>query len=116
MAGSVEAPRVQPIKPEDILEKKIATIPNAILQAVNELIALNWDGRCAEIKRCEIFAKYAKISGSLDDRTTHDRLIDAHALDFEFAYQKEGWEVHYEYPGMGDSDFEPYYTFKVKNK
>ena len=115
MAGSVEAPRVQPIKPEDILEKKIATIPNAILQAVNELIATKWDGRSADIQRCEIFMKYFNITKLNDSYENRDRLIADHALDIEFAYQKEGWDVKYEYPGMGDYDFEPHYTFKVKN-
>jgi hypothetical protein len=107
---------IQPIKPEEILDKKIATIPDHMIQAVNELIAKNWTGNMAEIKKEEILQRYFKISGKMDDRANRDKLYDDHSLDFEFAYQKEGWSVNYESPGMGDSDFEPYYIFKVKNK
>ena len=107
--------RVQPIKPEEIQAKKIATIPNAVLQAVNELIALKWDGMCAEVRREHIFKRYFEITHGNDNHENRDRLISDHALDVEFAYGKEGWDVKYVYPGMGDYDFEPHYTFKVKN-
>jgi hypothetical protein len=106
--------RVKAIKPEEILFKKIETIPDAIMQAVNQLIALKWDGNSAEIKRCEIFERYFEITNSTDSRENRDALLLEHALDFKYAYMKEGWEIRYDYPGMGDFDFEPYYTFKIK--
>jgi len=106
--------RVQPIKPEEIQAKKIATIPNAILQAVNELIALKWNGHSAKVERREIVERYSKITGAADNRATMENLFFAHAFEFESAYQNEGWYVVYNKPGVGDSDFEPYYFFEIR--
>jgi hypothetical protein len=106
--------KIQPIKPEEILDKKIATIPDDMIQAVNELIAKNWNGSDATIKKEELLINFFKISGLKDDRANRENLYNAHALDFEFAYRKEGWSVTYDSPTYGDSDFEPYYTFKIK--
>jgi hypothetical protein len=105
---------MKPIKPEEILDKKLATIPDHMIQAVNELIALNWKGDSATIKKEELLVKYFELSGLTNDRVNREKLYDAHALDFEFAYQKEGWSVTYDSPTYGDSDFESYYTFKIK--
>jgi hypothetical protein len=106
--------KIRPIKPEEILDKKIATIPDNMIRAVNELIALKWNGYSAIIKKEELFDKYFDIIKKPDDRANREKLIENRALDFEFAYRKEGWLVDYSSPTYGDSDFEPYFTFTLK--
>ena len=105
---------MKPIKPEEILDKKIATIPDDMIQAVNELIALKWMGDSAIINKEELLVKYFELSGLKDDRANREKLYSTHALDIEFAYRKEGWYVRYNSPNLSynDPNFEPYYVFK----
>lgn len=41
-------------------------------------------------------------------------IYKSHFLDVESLYRKNGWEVKYEQPCMGDGDFEPYFEFTKK--
>jgi hypothetical protein len=107
---------IKPIKPSEVLELKAETIPNAMFQAVNEMIAKMWDGSSATIRKEDLLERYFKIVGLRNDRANRDKLYDDHALDFEHFYLKEGWNVKYESPCYGESDFEPYFEFKVKGK
>src|ERR1035437_4052450 len=107
---------IKPIKPNEVLTLKVKTVPDAIFQATNEMIAKNWNGISATIRKEDLLNKYFKIKGQTNDRANRDKLYDDHALDFEDFYRKEGWNVNYESPSYGDSDFEPYWEFKVKNK
>lgn len=105
---------VKPIKPEEIIEKKINAIPDAMFQAVNELLARNWNGTQSVIRKEELLDLYFFITGETKDRPAYDKIYKFHWLDFEDAYREAGWYVDYEQPSYGDSDFEPYYTFKMK--
>ena len=107
---------IKPIKPCEVLTLKAKTIPDAIIQAVNEMIAKNWNGMSATIKKEDLLAKYFKITNKTNNRENCEKLYDDHALDFEDFYRKEGWKVKYDSPTYGDSDFEPYFEFTVKNK
>jgi hypothetical protein len=107
---------IKPIKPTEVLTEKAKTIPDAVIQAVNEMIAKNWNGRSATVKKEHLLERYFKISGKTNDRANRDKLYDDNALDFEDFYRKEGWSVDYNSPCYGDSDFEPYWEFKVKGK
>ena len=107
---------IKPIKPSEVLTEKAKTIPDAMIQAVNEMIAKNWNGRSATVRKDDLLERYFKISGKTNNRENRDKLYDDHALDFEDFYRKEGWKVKYDSPTYGDSDFEPYFEFTVKNK
>ena len=105
---------IKPIKASEIGDKKAATIPDAMIQAVNELLAQNWNGDSAVIRKDDLLNKYFEISGETNDRANRDGLYNKHALDFEDMYRKEGWKVTYSSPTYGDSDFEPYFKFEKK--
>ena len=81
---------VKPIKPTEILNKKIATIPSVIIQIVNELLVKNWDGHSSVIRMDELFDKYFKRTGLPDDRANRDTVHDNNWLHFESAYRNEG--------------------------
>ena len=109
---------IKPIKPTDVFDEKLKTIPDAMIDAVNKMIALKWNGEFAIIKKDELLKKYFEIAGLDNDRPNTERLYEKHSLDFEEAYRREGWDVYYNYPipSAGDSDFEPFYKFTIKNK
>lgn len=107
---------IKPIKPAEVIKFKQENIPDAVFQAFNELIAQKWAGDLATIRKDDLLERYFKISGKRNDRANRDKLYEDHALDIEEIYAKEGWIVNYESPSYGDSDFEPYWEFKVKNK
>jgi hypothetical protein len=107
---------IKPIKPSEVLDLKAKTIPDAMIQAVNEMIAKNWNGRSATVRKDDLLERYFKIKGHTNNRENRDKLYDDHALDFEDFYRKEGWKVNYSSPCYGDSDFEPYFEFEVKGK
>jgi len=107
---------INPIKPEEILKEKAKTIPDAMIQAVNELLATNWNGSESRIRRDELFEKYFKITGEANDRHAHETLYHFHWLDFEPVFREAGWNVKYYHPSYGDEDYEPFYLFKINNE
>lgn len=107
---------INPIKPEEILNKKLETIPDAMIEAVNKLLAINWVGNESRIRKDELLNEYFKITGETNDRHAHETLYHFHWLDFEPVFREAGWDVKYNQPSYGDDDFEPFYSFKIKNK
>jgi hypothetical protein len=104
---------VRPIKASEILKKKAETIPAAMVQAVNELIAKKWNGSQAVIRKDELLERYFEITGESNDRANRDKVYDKRYMDFESMYRQEGWVVKYSSPSYGDEDYEPYFTFTI---
>jgi hypothetical protein len=89
---------IKPITPEEVLEKKMQTIPEAMLQAVNELIAVMWNGSSATFTRTELIQRYCFICDEPEDRATVEHLEHIKAFDFEMIYRIHGWDVEYNEP------------------
>jgi hypothetical protein len=106
---------VKPISPEEIGNEKIKTIPVAMIQAVNELLSMKWNGTSATLRQDDIMARYFKIIGKENDRANRDEVFDKHMLDFEHAYRSLGWKVYYDRPAYNES-YEPTYEFTKKKK
>jgi hypothetical protein len=106
---------VKPMKPEEVLDKKIETIPDAMFEAVNAMIALKWNGRSATFRQDDLMEKFFQFSKLTDDRQTRDKLFAEHALDFEDAYRREGWKVVYDKPAYNES-YEPTFEFTIIKK
>jgi len=106
---------VKPISPEEIGNEKIKTIPVAMIQAVNELLAIEWNGSSATLRQDDILTRYFKIIGKENDRANRDEVFDKHMLDFEHVYRKLGWRVYYDRPAYNES-YEPTYEFMKKKK
>lgn len=106
---------IKPIKPEEVLDKKIETIPDAMLEAVNAMIALKWNGSSSTFRQDDLLLKYFEISKETDDREARDKLFANHHMDFEDAYRREGWKVEYDKPAYNES-YEPTFTFTIKKK
>jgi hypothetical protein len=104
---------VKPMKPDEVLDRKIETIPDAMFEAVNAMIALKWNGSSAHFRQDDLLNKYFEISKETDNREARDKLFDNHYMDFEGAYRREGWIVRYDKPGYNES-YEPTFEFTIK--
>ena len=97
---------VQPIRPSQVVRKKNELLPDAVIEAFNELIAENWDGHRSTFK---LGAVRALIKNKLDGGE-----VKQEWLDVEPIYQKAGWRVVYDSPGW-DETYEPFFEFRKKS-
>ena len=95
---------VKPLSPQEINIE----LPDFVLEAVNAMIRKKFRGSDFSFTAKELIA-YGK---------NHSTNIDANKdwfaekwMDFEKLYEKHGWDVKYEQPSYGDSDFDAYYEF-----
>jgi len=102
---------IKPITPEEIVEVKMTTIPDAIIEAANQLIVKYWNGYSSTFKLKELILEYKRIAGG--DAATERTLIDNNWLDIEPTFRKVGWKVKYKSPDR-DESFEPYFELKKK--
>lgn len=101
----------KPITPEQAKEKFTKRIPDIIIDAINDLIVEHYSPikRSATIKQDEILNR-------ISDTYSRQTVFDNNWLDIEDIYREQGWDVTYEKPTYGDSDFPPYFTFKERKK
>lgn len=96
---------VKPIRPNEI--KLEETFPDEVILAFNELITENYRNGKSSFKSNDIIARIENKMG-----ISRASIYKSHFLDVESLYRKNGWEVKYEQPCMGD--FEPYFEFTKK--
>jgi len=106
--------KIKPIKPNEVLVRKLEVIPKEMIQAVNELIALKWNGSSSTVRQDELFEKYFELSGQENTRSNRDAIFDNNYLEFKQIYEDNGWEVEYSKPDYREEAFEPFYTFRIK--
>lgn len=99
---------MKPIRPEDIS----ITIPEIIVQAVNELIKELYRGSYFTFTLKELKRKLSNLG------VTEREIInftDTKAFNFEKLYKEYSWNVKYEKPDR-DEDFDSYFKFTpIKN-
>lgn len=108
---------MKPITPEKIEQIKIHEMPEAIIQATNELIVRKWNGTSATIKVNEIVEQYFRIKGTDPEDNGRERreLFENHHLDIEPAYRHAGWCVEFDKPGYNES-YDSYFVFTKRTK
>lgn len=100
------------ISPTEIIGDLENIIPNAIIQAVNELLKKEFRGHSASIKQKDIVSKAIELDSSLT-KTIIDK---KRYLDFETIFRAAGWNVSYCKPDYTESHFDAYFTFEPKVK
>ena len=94
----------KPISPDDVQ----LTIPDWIIEAVNDLIKENWDGRRSVVVQSAILVK---VSSRMDEK----EVLARHFLDIESLYREAGWVVEYHKPDYNASNtYPPYFEFRKK--
>ena len=107
--------KVKPLSPDEVLGKKQVSIPDEMLEAVNELIVKKWHGNEATFRQDDLVALYLAKIGENDIQKSRDKLYENHWLDFEDIYRKAGWSVDYDKPAYNES-YPATFTFKKKKK
>lgn len=96
-----------PVTPETVVAHKRGQVPDDVIKAFNDLIALAFDGTSAVVYQDEvveaIIAKGLARNGK--------EITDQHWLDIEPVYRVAGWNVSYDKPGFNES-YRPYFTFR----
>ncbi|PWU23004.1 hypothetical protein C5B42_04325 [Candidatus Cerribacteria bacterium 'Amazon FNV 2010 28 9'] len=95
---------VSPITPDEVPQRRAATLPDVVIEAFNELITEHsLNGRAV------IFQKDA-IQRMISKGLTREQIFSNHWLDVEDVYRLAGWDVVYDRPGFNES-YEPSFTF-----
>lgn len=102
---------MKPITPQEALANVEKAFPAFVFEAVNNCINRHFFGKESfTIKQDEIVDEILKLA---PEGTTRQEIFDRHWLDFENAYRKVGWAVHYDKPGYNES-YDAFFEFKVK--
>ena len=105
---------IKPLSPQEALQRRVVEFPPEVIYAINELVKAKWDG-----KHSFIIKQNEAIDAILLEFRTADKLVERNDvfnndwLDFEAAFEREGWKVEYDKPSYGDN-YEAYFKFSVK--
>ncbi len=97
---------VKPITPQQAAKLKDSHIPDAVIEAFNELIAENLKyGKNATVMQ-NLAIRRIKTKMSV----TSEKLFEEGWMDVEPIFRKAGWSVKYDSP-CRDENYEPHYVF-----
>lgn len=96
--------------PTEALTAKASLIPDFVIEAVNKLLAMRFDGGPCVIRQDEVIAIATQI-GARASSLDRSHFFTNHWLDFEPIYQARGWKVTYDKPGYNES-YEPSWSFE----
>lgn len=102
--------KIEPIRPEQVVEAKKESLPEAVFDVFNKLIAANWDGRSSTFKQKEASEMIMKKMKGL----TAQDVIDRGYLDIEDIFRAVGWEVIYDRPACNET-YPPTFEFRKKS-
>lgn len=98
---------IKPISPKEVTH----TIPDFIIEAVNDLINEKWDGKEAVIYQDEILERVSSDEHD-SDKPSRQTIFDNNWLDFEDLYRKQGWKVIYDKPAYYEN-YKAFFKFTV---
>lgn len=101
--------RIKPVRPQEVLDLKKQQIPDAVIEAFNELIANDFKSDSSTVMQKDV-VKLLKVKG-----INVNEAFDKGWLDVEGIYIKAGWNVRYDKPAYNES-YEPYFVFSRKRK
>jgi hypothetical protein len=97
----------KPITPQEVTLLKASSIPDAIFEAFNELIAENFNGHSSSFTEKKVVTRI--VQKGISSKTAYDN----NWLDVEPLYRKAGWKVEYDKPGFNES-YEATFSFSRK--
>jgi hypothetical protein len=94
---------VNPITPDEAVQKSGESIPDKVIEAFNECITKEFNGVSASIFQKDVVALIKKKMGI--------RKINYSWLNIESLFANFGWEVCYDKPAYNES-YDPNFTFR----
>lgn len=109
---------VTPITPQELKEKRL-NLPDFVIEAFNDLIEENFDGRSAVVYQEEVVRRLKDLvhvpegvyTPDTIDRARRERLFKIGWLNVESLYEKQGWKVTFYKPDYTESGGEASFTF-----
>jgi len=98
----------KPISPDNIVELKLNTIPDVVIESFNVMIPRKWNGYSSTITQDEIIDEIQKKSNY-----SRSEIFKNKWLDVEDIYRAEGWVVIYDKPGYNET-YPATFEFKKK--
>ncbi len=100
---------IKPIRPSEIVAKRLEQIPDTVIDCWNNIIAENWNPTTK--RSCVLQKDIVKLI--LEKHTTIERsdIFDKHWLDIEDLYRAQGWLVKYDKPHYTES-YEASFEFR----
>lgn len=98
---------IQPIKRSEIKEAKCSSLPEEVIQSVNDMIVKNWNGSQAKFKQKDLIEQ---IMSKGNMKITRESLFSEYLLDFEDAFRREGWKIVYDGPGYNET-YDAFFIF-----
>jgi hypothetical protein len=96
---------IEPIRPEEVAQRRLALVPEEVIEAFNDLIALKFDGTSATFRQEEaVEAIQVRLSIS------REGVFERQLLDVGPVYRAAGWRVTYDRPGLQDRS--GFFTFE----
>lgn len=99
---------MKPIKPHEVEQQKITSIPDSVIESFNLLIAQSWNGRSSRVVQDDAVAMIVQKG------IPSDVLFKNKWLDIEPLFRNEGWKVGYDNPAYNES-YPASFTFSKKN-
>lgn len=93
----------KPITPSEIAKAKESFIPSEVIEAVNELIAINYT--------CGYALVYQKAIVELASKKLKTDQFNYQWLNIEEIYREAGWKVNYDKPEYNES-YPAFFEFK----
>ena len=103
------ANRVSPLKAKEVAKSKAKNIPDAIYEAINQLITEDFNGHSATVMQKEVVKLLKKKGLNIDE------VFRRGWLDVEDAYRSAGWKVEYDKPAYCET-YEAYFVFSLSGK
>lgn len=106
---------VKPFTPQEIASKQLYSIPNEVIEAVNELLAESLSAS-SDKPSCTILQDkiVKRILAKLPNKSSRD-IFDNNWLDFEPIFEAYGWKVVYDKPAYNEN-YEASFNFESTEK
>lgn len=88
----------EPIRPDQAAALKAKKLPEGVIEAFNDLIALHYDGTSATFEQDDVVEEIMDNLGM-----TREGVFQGHLLDVAPVYRAAGWGVTYDKPGYNES-------------
>jgi hypothetical protein len=89
----------RPIRPEEAAARKLAQVPDEVIDIFNALIEQSWDGHSARVDQKDVITAIMR-SGAVKFA---QEIFSRHLLEVEPIYTAAGWIVSYEKPGYNET-------------
>jgi len=98
---------VEAIAPHEVASTLKASMPDAVLESFNALIAENFNGRSATVYQKDVVSRLESLGHS------RSKIFDKGWLNVEDIYRAQGWKVTYDKPGYCES-YDANFSFSKK--